>query len=30
VDEIVDIARELDKQGSSSIVYSRIVADLFQ
>ena len=29
-DEIEDEVRDLDKPGSSSIVYSRIIADLFQ
>ena len=28
--KIVEKGRELDKWGSSSIVYSRIIADLFQ
>ena len=30
LNEIVAKVRELDKGGSSSIVYSRIIADLFQ
>ena len=30
LDEILDKVRELDKWGSSSIVYSRIIADLLQ
>ena len=30
LDEIADKVRELDKRGSSSIVYSRIIADSFQ
>ena len=30
LDEIADKVRELDKWGSSSIVYSRIIADLFR
>ena len=30
LDEIVDELRERDKRGSSSIVYSWIIADLFQ
>ena len=29
LDEIADKMRKLDTQGSSSIVYSRIIADLF-
>ena len=30
LDENVDETKELDKWGSSSLVYSRVIADLFQ